>query len=59
VLAGETITASWSPNGAAPCNETGGLPNDAWGESPDASPAGSVTELASAGQFLRTHLTER
>ena len=51
VVAGETFTASWSSNGAATCSETGGLPNDAGDESPDGAPTGSVTELASAGQF--------
>jgi hypothetical protein len=51
LVAGETFTASWSSNGAATCNETGGLPNGAWGRASDGAPTGSVTEVASAGQF--------
>jgi hypothetical protein len=51
LVTGETFTPSWSGNGAATCNETGGLPNGAGGRASDGAPTGSVTAVACAGQF--------
>ena len=50
VVAGETFTVSWSSTLASSCNRTGGIPGDAWIASMEA-PAGSLTEVAMAGQF--------
>ena len=50
VVAGETFTVSWSSTLSSSCNRTGGIPGDAWITSMEA-PAGSITEVAMAGQF--------
>ena len=56
LFVGQTFTASWSSNGTSSCTKSGGLPGDAWGGGmpsgvPYDAPAGSVTEVAIAGQF--------
>jgi hypothetical protein len=50
VVAGETFTVSWSSTLSSSCSRTGGIPGDGWISSMDA-PAGSVIEVAMAGQF--------
>ncbi len=50
VVAGETFTVAWSSTLSGSCSRTGGIPGDAWISSMDA-PAGSVSEVAMAGQF--------
>jgi hypothetical protein len=50
VVAGETFTASWTSSGAAYCSRAGGLPGDSWA-TPSAPAAGTIAEVAAAGQF--------
>jgi hypothetical protein len=50
VVAGQTFTVSWTSTGTAYCSRAGGLPGDSW-TTPAAQAAGTVSEVAAAGQF--------
>ncbi len=50
VAAGEAFTVAWTSTGTSQCSRNGGMPGDDWPGF--GAPAGSLTEVASAGSFL-------